>query len=200
MVTTACGFVCLWCNRCFSATAKASWVARWGRGGTRTTTSTFHQDWLKIPAQTDRSKFKKMRSQSEHVANITYHPYQCHQQTTTNKSTAILTHPLETRQLGEDSGQLSIKSEEGRNFSQLLRNTRIQELVDVYNIHTSIQFRKWWDDWKNAESFGWSFCHFVMSHLVSIRTAFVTLQCVGQTKEKHDPVVHLDQRFVRIKI
>ena len=34
------------------------------------------------------------------------------------------THPLDTRQLGEDSGQLSIKSEEGRNFSQLLENTR----------------------------------------------------------------------------
>ena len=38
---------------------------------------------------TNRS-FKKMRSQSEHVAIITYHPYQCHQQTTTNKSTVKL--------------------------------------------------------------------------------------------------------------
>ena len=46
------------------------------------------------------------------------------------------------------------------------------------------------------------FATFVKSHLVlaSIGTAFVTLQCVGQTKDKHDPVVHLDERFVRIKL
>ena len=46
------------------------------------------------------------------------------------------------------------------------------------------------------------FATFVKSHLVlaSIGTAFVTLQCVGQTKDKQYPVVHLDERFVRIKI
>ena len=38
---------------------------------------------------TNRS-FKKMRSQSEHVAIIIYHPYQCRRQTTTNKSTVNL--------------------------------------------------------------------------------------------------------------
>ena len=41
------------------------------------------------------------------------------------------------------------------------------------------------------------FATFLKSHLVlaSIGTAIVTLQCVGQTKDKHDPVVHLDERF-----